>query len=70
MKKILCLLMAVTAITACFAGCTDGKCDTCETKDGVKVYTVADQKEKKEFCTKCAARYMADNLVVLKPVED
>ncbi len=70
MKKILCLLMAVTAITACFAGCTDGKCDTCETVEGVKAYTVADDKNEKEFCAKCAAKYMLEQGVILKPVED
>ncbi len=70
MKKLLCVLLAAMAITTCFAGCTDGKCDRCETTEYVKAYTIADQKEKKEFCGRCATLYAIEQGVILKPVED
>ncbi|MBQ8295743.1 MAG: hypothetical protein IJX87_04840 [Clostridia bacterium] len=61
MKKLLCVLMVLTAVF-CFAGCTDGKCDGCETKENVKVYTTKDDKEV-EYCPKCYAEKVADNVL-------
>ncbi|MBQ8283580.1 MAG: hypothetical protein IJX75_00660 [Clostridia bacterium] len=51
MKKVLCLLLALTAV-CCFAGCTDGKCDECKTEKNVEVYEDLDGKE---YCPSCAA---------------
>ena len=51
MKKILSILLAVTALV-CFAACEDGKCDTCGREaDDVKVYEELDNKE---LCLACA----------------
>ena len=61
MKKILCALLALTAV-CCFAGCTDGKCDECKTEEYVKVYETKDGKEV-EYCPECYAKAVADNLL-------
>ena len=61
MKKILCVLLALTAV-CCFAGCTDGKCDTCETKENVKVYETKDGEEV-EYGPTCYAKAVADNIL-------
>ena len=53
MKKILCVLLAMTAVF-CFAGCEDGKCDECGRKaDDVKVYEKLDNQE---LCGSCAVK--------------
>ena len=59
MKKVLCVLMALTAVF-CFAGCKDGKCDGCKTEENVKVYTKKDGEEV-EYCPKCYAEAAIDN---------
>lgn len=52
MKKLLCVVLALSAIF-CFAGCENGKCDECGVKnDGVTVYE--HDGEKDELCLKCA----------------
>ena len=61
MKKILCVLLALTAV-CCFAGCADGKCDTCETEENVKEYELKDG-DKVEYCPKCYTKAVADNLL-------
>lgn len=53
MKKILCVLLAMTAVF-CFAGCQDGKCDECKTEENVAVYEV-DGKEV-EYCQECRVK--------------
>lgn len=50
MKKLVCILMALTAVF-CFAGCKDGKCDDCKSEKNVKVY---EELEGKEYCPTCA----------------
>ena len=62
MKKILCVVLALTAIFA-FAGCVnhnDGKCDECGA-DG-KLDMVEQYDEKTELCLKCAAEAALDEL--------
>ena len=60
MKKFLAVLMALTAVF-CFAGCEDGKCDECKTKENVKVYETKDG-DKVEYCPECYAKKVADNI--------
>lgn len=51
MKKILCVLFALTAIF-CFVGCENDKCDSCGRKtDKCAVYENLDNKE---LCPECA----------------
>ena len=55
MKKILCSILAVTALFA-FAGCVnsnDGKCDKCKTEGGL-INKVFKTEEGDEICGKCA----------------
>ncbi len=61
MKKVLCLLLALTAV-CCFAGCTDGKCDDCKTEENVKVYTKSDGEEV-EYCPTCYAKQVANGIL-------
>ena len=61
MKKFLAVLMALTAVF-CFAGCEDGKCDECKTKENVKVYETKDGDEV-EYCPECYAKNVADNIL-------
>lgn len=61
MKKFLCVLLAITAMS-CFAGCADGKCDSCKTEEHVKEYTLKDG-DKVEYCPSCYAKAVADNLL-------
>ena len=54
MKKVLCILMALTAVF-CLAGCEDGKCDDCGRKaDDVAVRELKDGE--KELCDDCAIK--------------
>ena len=51
MKKLLCVVLALSAIF-CFAGCENGKCDECGAENnGVQVYE--HDGEKDELCLKC-----------------
>ncbi len=53
MKKILCAILAFTAIF-CFAGCENDKCDICEKKtDKCEVYEELDNQE---LCPECAVK--------------
>ena len=61
MKKILCAILALTSIL-CFAACTNGKCDECDTKENVKVYETKDGDEV-EYCPECYAKKVADNVL-------
>ncbi len=61
MKKLLCVLLALTAV-CCFASCTDGKCDDCETKENVKVYETKDGDEV-EYCPSCYAKAVGNNIL-------
>jgi hypothetical protein len=52
MKKILCTLLAISAIF-CFAGCENDKCDICKKEtEACKVYETLDNQE---LCPACAA---------------
>jgi len=61
MKKVLCVLLALTTVF-CFAGCTDGKCDTCKTTENVKVYEKSDGEEV-EYCPTCYAKAVANGIL-------
>ena len=61
MKKLLCVLMALTAVF-CFAGCKDGKCDDCKTTEGVKVYETKDGDEV-EYCGECYLKAVGNNIL-------
>ncbi len=61
MKKLLAVLMALTAIF-CFAGCEDGKCDECKTEKNVQVYETKDG-DKQELCPLCYAEKVADGFL-------
>lgn len=60
MKKLLCVLLALTAVCA-FAGCKDGKCDDCGTKENVEVYEKSDGTEV-EYCPECYLKNVGENL--------
>ncbi len=61
MKKILCALIAVTAMGFCLAGCfvnhNDGKCDECKSTLGVVRYN-----EETELCPTHAAEKFRDEI--------
>ena len=62
MKKLLCTVLALTALFA-FAGCVDhndGKCDECGANG--KLDFVQQYDEKTELCAKCAAEAALDEL--------
>ena len=61
MKKLLCGILAVTALF-CFAACQDGKCDECKTEENVKVYETKDGEEV-EYCPLCYAKKVGDNIL-------
>lgn len=61
MKKILCVLLAMTAVF-CFAGCQDGKCDECKTEEYVEVYETKDG-DKVEYCPTCYAKKVANGFL-------
>ena len=61
MKKILCGILAVTALF-CFAACQDGKCDECKTEENVKVYETKDGEEV-EYCPECYLKKVGDNIL-------
>lgn len=64
MKKLLSLLMAAVATVSVFAfatACEDGKCDSCKTTENVKVYETDDGNV--EYCPKCAAEKIKDNIL-------
>lgn len=53
MKKILCMLLALSAVF-CLAGCENGKCDECGREgDDVRVYETLDDQE---LCGACALK--------------
>ena len=59
MKKILCVLLALTSIF-CLAACEDGKCDECGREaDDVKVYEDLDDQE---LCGACALKAGLDKI--------
>ncbi len=59
MKKILCVLLALTSMF-CLAACEDGKCDECGREaDDVKVYENLDDQE---LCPTCALKAGFDKL--------
>ena len=60
MKKLLCGILAVTALF-CLAGCEDGKCDDCKTEKNVKVYEIEDKEV--ELCPSCLAERGAHNII-------
>ena len=60
MKRIVAVLMALTAI-CCFAGCTDGKCDNCDSKKDLHVYDI--HGEEKELCPLCYAKEVKDDVL-------
>ena len=59
MKKLLCGILAVTALF-CLAGCEDGKCDDCKTEKNVKVYEIEDKNV--ELCPSCLIERGVDNV--------
>ncbi|MBR4942822.1 MAG: hypothetical protein IKZ28_02215 [Clostridia bacterium] len=61
MKKLLCVLLALTAV-CCFASCNDGKCDDCKTEENVKVYETKDGKEV-EYCPSCYLKAVGNNVL-------
>lgn len=61
MKKLLCVLLAMTSLLA-FVACKDGKCDDCKTEENVKVYETKDGEEV-EYCPECYAKNVADNIL-------
>ena len=60
MKKLLALILALSAVF-CFAGCEDGKCDDCKTKENVEVVEI--KGEDVELCPSCAAKRAANNII-------
>lgn len=62
MKKLLCVLLALTAVCA-FAGCVnhnDGKCDNCKTEGGLLNPVTQNEEGDKELCAKCWAEELED----------
>ena len=61
MKKLLCILLAMTSIF-CLTACKDGKCDECKTEENVKVYETKDGDEV-EYCPSCYLEKVGDNIL-------
>ncbi len=59
MKKVLCILLALTSIF-CLAACEDGRCDECRSDKNVEIYEI-DGKDK-ELCPQCALEAGWDGL--------
>lgn len=58
MKKILCVLLALTSVF-CFAGCKDGRCDECKSNKDVREYDLIDG-DTAEYCPSCTWKNILD----------